>query len=185
MISIDEIRTGDEASFTEVFHLYYSKVYHHFLKKSRSTTTAREVAQLTFIKLWEFRHTLSEEISFDTQLFNIASGSFIDYLRRENTQRKKLLDLAEKVVTTDDETAIEFDLSFETSDYLLSLTQHLSPVRKKVFILSRIHGHSYKEIAEQLSISLKTVEDHMVKALRHIRSIASHLFLFLLVMGLL
>lgn len=182
MISIAEICSGDEAAFTEVFHLYYTKVYHHFLKKTASPAVAREIAQLTFIKLWEFRHTLSETVSFDTQLFHIAAGSFIDYLRRENTQRKKTLRLAESSGMTEDTAP---DRSFETADYLLSLTHSLSPVRKKVFILSRIHGHSYKEIAAQLSISLKTVEDHMVKALRHIRAIASHLFFLLLLLAML
>lgn len=183
MISIAEICSGDEAAFTEVFHLYYGKVYHHFLKRSHSAAIAREVVQLTFIKLWEFRHTLSEDIPLDTQLFNIASGSFIDYLRRENTQRKKAVGLAEISSMDEGEAGVEHDQVFESSDYLLSLTRSLSPVRKKVFILSRIHGHSYKEIAEQMSISLKTVEDHMVKALRHIRSIASHLFFLLILLG--
>lgn len=167
MISIAEIRSGDEASFTEVFNLYYAKVYHHFLKKTRSSATAREAAQLTFIKLWEFRHTLSEAVSLDTQIFHIASGALIDYLRRENTQRKKVREASGLL---EDEGGGGHDRSFESSDYLVSLTRSLSPARKKVFILSRIHGHSYKEIAEQLSISLKTVEDHMVKALRQIRS---------------
>ena len=167
MISIAEIRSGDEASYTEVFHLYYPKIYHHFLKKTCSSAIAREAAQLTFIKLWEFRHTLSEEISLDTQLFHIASGAFIDYLRRENTQRKKVREASGLLEA---EAGAEHDRSFESSDYLVSLTRSLSPARKKIFILGRIHGHSYKEIAAQLSISLKTVEDHMVKALRQIRS---------------
>ncbi|HEY4289693.1 MAG TPA: sigma-70 family RNA polymerase sigma factor [Puia sp.] len=169
MISIAEISSGDEASFTEVFHLYYAKVYHHLLKKTRSATTAREAAQLTFIKLWEFRHTLSEAVSLDTQVFHIATGALIDYLRRENTQRKKV---REAVGLLEDEAGAEHDRSFESSDYLFSLTRSLSPARKKIFILSRVHGHSYKEIAAQLSISLKTVEDHMVKALRQIRSVS-------------
>jgi len=175
LISIAEIRnirSGDEASFTEVFNLYYPKIYHHFLKKTRSSLTAREAAQLTFIKLWEFRHTLSETLSLDTQLFHIASGALIDYLRRENTQRKKVAVLAETGVGEDGSSAGQGQ-AFEATDYLFSLTRSLSPVRKKVFILSRIHGHSYKEIAAQLSISLRTVEDHMVKALRQIRSMLS------------
>lgn len=169
MISIADICSGDEASFTEVFNLYYPKIYHHFLKKTRSSSTAREAAQLTFIKLWEFRHTLSETVSLDTQIFHIATGALIDYLRREDTQRKKV---REAVVLLDDEAGAEHDRSFESSDYLVSLTRSLSPARKKIFILSRVHGHSYKEIAAQLSISLKTVEDHMVKALRQIRSVS-------------
>ncbi len=171
MISIAEIRSGDEDSFTEVFNLYYAKVYHHFLKRTRSSATAREAAQLTFIKLWEFRHTLSEAVSLDTQIFHIASGALIDYLRRENTQRMKVAELAE---TSGPEEVSQADQGqdFEAADYLLSLTRSLSPARKKIFILSRIHGHSYKEIAAHLSISLKTVEDHMVKALRQIWSVS-------------
>jgi RNA polymerase sigma factor (sigma-70 family) len=156
-----------EESFTEVFNLYYPKVYHHFLKKTRSVSVAREVAQLAFIKLWDFRHTLKDGISLDTQLFHIAAGVFIDYLRREEVQRRKVLEHGDGGVA--EEAAP--DGVFEASDHLLSLTHNLSPVRKRVFLLSRIQGHSYKEIAELLSISLKTVEDHMTKALRHIRGL--------------
>ena len=187
MISIGKIKSGGEPSFTVVFNEYYPKVYHYFVKKTRSTDTARELAQLTFIKLWQFRHTLSEEHPFDSQLFQIAATSLIDYLRRENTQRKKSLHFSQRAhlssLTGAEPSSEPASGSFEQSDYLHSLTRTLPPVRKKVFILSRIHGHSYKEIAEQLSISIKTVEDHMVKALRHIRSITSHLFVFLVLLG--
>jgi RNA polymerase sigma-70 factor (family 1) len=179
LISTTEISQGGEAVFTRVFHAYYAKVYHYFLKKTRDAEMARELAQLSFIKLWQSRHTLSEEHSFDSQFFQIAATSLIDYLRRENTQRRKALRLAER----DGEAVLQpmEAGAFEDSDYLQNLTNSLPPVRKKIFILSKIHGHSYKEIAEQLSISIKTVEDHMMKALRHIRSIASHLFVLLLV----
>lgn len=156
-----------EAEFTAVFNGYYPKVYHHFLKRTRSASVAREVAQLTFIKLWEFRHTLKDSISLDTQLFHIAASVFIDYLRREEVQRRKIFEHGEGRV----EEEVAPDGVFEASDHLLSLTSSLSPVRKRVFLLSRIQGHSYKEIAELLSISLKTVEDHMTKALRHIRGL--------------
>jgi len=156
-----------EETFTAAFNLYYPKVYHHFLKRSRSAAVAREVAQLAFIKLWEFRHTLTDTISLDTQLFHIAAGVFIDYLRREGVQRKKVLEHGEAQPAAE----AAADGVLEASDHLLSLTRSLPPVRKRVFLLSRVQGHSYKEIAELLSISLKTVEDHMTKALRHIRGL--------------
>jgi RNA polymerase sigma-70 factor (ECF subfamily) len=171
LISIDEIKSGSEHSFTEVFNEFYTRVYRFFLKKTRSPEYARELVQLTFIKLWQFRHTLSEEYSLDIQLFNIAGTTLIDFLRQQNSQRKMLSKLA--VRTAQEEVSAERSSGndFEEADYLHSLTRTLPPVRKKVFILSRVHGQSYKEIAEQLSISSKTVEDHMVKALRHLRSL--------------
>jgi len=165
-----------------VFNQYYSKVYFFLLKKTRSSESAGELAQLTFIKLWQFRDTLTPDLDFDLQLFNIACSTLIDFLRRENTRRKKHLLLAENALQEQEAHSAG---GFEEEDYLHTLTRTLPPVRKKVFILSRIKGHSYKEIAEQLSISSKTVEDHMVKALRHLRSIASNPFLFLLLPALL
>ena len=172
MISIADIKNGDEAVFTRLFHDYYAKVYHYFLKKTRSPYMAREIAQLTFIKLWRFRHTLSEQHSLEVQLFRIAAGSLIDYLRKESTRRKNALLLARDLSADRQEDAGGL---LETSDYLDVLAEALSPVRKKVFILSRVHGHSHREIADKLSISVKTVEDHMMKAMRHLRSILSHL----------
>jgi RNA polymerase sigma-70 factor (ECF subfamily) len=132
---------------------------------------SRELVQLTFIKLWQFRHTLSPDHPFELQLFNIANSTFIDFIRRQQTHRAKIVDMpldaAEALYGEAQETAN----SFEHADHLQSLIRSLSPVRKKIFILSRIHGHSYKEIAQQLSISVKTVEDHIGKALKHIRAL--------------
>lgn len=174
MISIAEIRAGGEVEFTQVFHDYYARVYHYFLKRTQDAATAQELAQLAFIKLWQSRHGLSELHSFDAQFFRIAATTLIDYLRRESTWRRKV-----RMVSLGEE-AFAGDTAFEATDYFDSLTETLPPVRKKVFILHRIHGRSYKEIAEQLSISIKTVEDHMSKALRHIRSVASHFLLVVL-----
>jgi RNA polymerase sigma-70 factor (ECF subfamily) len=183
LISIADIKSGSESSFTWIFNQYYTRVYHYFDKKTRSPESARELTQLTFIKLWQFRHTLSEDLSFNLQLFRIASTTLIDHLRRENTQRKQILLLSGRNGQSAENVPVQSGTGFEEKDYLHSLTNALPPVRKKVFILSRIHGHSYKEIAEHLSISIHTVEDHMVKALRHIRSAASHLFVLLLILG--
>jgi len=131
---------------------------------------AKELVQLAFIKLWQFRHTLSDNYTLDTQLFNIASSTLIDYLRQQSTLRKKIVTLSEDTSKLVNAPAPETGNSFEYADYLHSAMQSLSPVRKKVFILSRIYGHSYKEISHQLSISVKTVEDHMAKALKQIRA---------------
>ena len=183
LISIADIKSGGQSSFTEVFHLYYTRVYYYFEKKTRSPELARELTQLAFIKLWQFRHTLSDSLPLNVQIFRIASTTLIDYLRSQHAQRKKYILLSETAARTVENAQVQAGTGFEENDYLHSLTSSLSPVRKKVFLLSRMHGHSYKEIAEQLSISIHTVEDHMVKALRHIRAIASHLFILLLITG--
>jgi RNA polymerase sigma-70 factor (ECF subfamily) len=129
---------------------------------------SRELVQLTFIKLWQFKHTLSADHSFELQLFNIANSTFIDLLRKQQTHRAKIVEMPVDDAFEGTQQAAD---DFEHADHLQSLIQSLSPVRKKIFILSRIQGHSYKEIAQQLSISVKTVEDHIGKALKHIRAL--------------
>jgi RNA polymerase sigma-70 factor (ECF subfamily) len=183
LISIDNIKSGSESSFTEVFNQFHNKLYFYFLKKTRSEVIARELTQLTFVKLWRFRHTLSGDLSFDIQLFNIAASTLIDYMRRQNALRKKIIALPEATEEMLDIADDETERNFENANYLQSVAKSLSPVRKKVFLLSRIQGHSYKEIADELSISVKTVEDHMVKALKHIRSIILPSVIFLLYAG--
>lgn len=131
---------------------------------------SRELVQLTFIKLWQFKHTLSANHPFELQLFNIANSTFIDLLRKQQTHRAKIVEMPVDAEETFEGTQWAAD-DFEHADHLQSLVHSLSPVRKKIFILSRIQGHSYKEIAQQLSISIKTVEDHIGKALKHIRAL--------------
>lgn len=164
------IQNGTEKDFTIVYNLYHVKLYRYFFKKTKSAEASIELVQIVFIKLWNFRHTISEDFSFDTQLFNIARTCFIDFIRQQSIQKSRTLPLNEHSCLS---LTIGPDNSFEAANYFENVTQSLPPVRKKVFILSRIQGLSYKEIARHLSISINTVEDHMSKAIRQIKTITS------------
>lgn len=175
MIQITYIKEGSEKAFTQLYMQYHVKLYNFFLKKTKSVDIASELVQVTFIKLWRFRHTLSEKYSLDTQLFNIARTGLIDYARRQSFQNKKFINLGSDKIY---DHKILPDYSFELSDYFNQAIKTLPPVRKKVFILSRIQGFSYQEIANLLSISINTVEDHMSKAIRHIKTVTLELAIF-------
>lgn len=172
MIQITYIKEGSEKAFTNLYVHYHVKLYNFFLKKTKSDDVASELVQITFIKLWRFRHTLSEKYNLDTQLFNIARTSLIDYVRQRSLLNKKFINLGSEKIS---DHKILPDYSFELSDYFNQAIKTLPPVRKKVFILSRLQGFSYQEIANLLSISINTVEDHMSKAIRHIKTVTFEL----------
>ena len=172
-ITINILQTGDEKAFTEIYHQYYAKLLGYFIKKTRSEETAAELVQVVFIKLWKFKHTLSEAFSFDTQLFNIARTCLIDHTRQQALQKTRLTGLQQHQVA---QPGHSYHSTFESNDYFDSLVKSLPPVRKKVFTLSRLQGMSHKEIAAQLSITVNTVEDHMTKAMRRIRTILTSVF---------
>lgn len=168
MNEIIAIRNGDKLAFVEVYNRFHVKLFRYFLEKCRSRETARELTQLAFVKLWQSRHTLSEQHSIDAQCFTIANSVLIDYLRREAVERKRRLQLADDIVnqTLSSEAFIK---DFESKDLLKAAAGDLPPVRRNIFLLKMIQGYSNKEIAEQLSISVKTVEDHYTKAIRQIK----------------
>lgn len=171
---IHQIINSDKLAFEQTFLEWQSKVYYYFISRTRDDDFAEELTQMTFIKLWEYREGLSPELDFDTQLFRIARTVMIDAIR-EKERRKRLMNgfrternTVELSVTTHNEAESDFHNSLND----------LPAVRKKVFVLNRLHGFSYKEIAAELNISDRTVEKHISLALKQLRRILT-LFSFL------
>lgn len=179
LITVTAVKEGTELAFTTLFNEFHSKLFRFFQKRVGQHDVARELTQLTFIKIWKSRHTLSIEHSIDVQCFTIASSVLIDHIRMCATEKHSMV--VEDLENSASSVMVHADGSFETTDYLEAATSQLPPVRKNIFLLKVLHGYSNKEVAEQLSISVKTVEDHYSKAIRQLRSIAtvSQLFLFI------
>ena len=169
MLSIKELKGGDEFYFRQVFDQYHQKLYFFILYKTKSEYIAEEVAQMAFTKLWQSRQTLREEYTISTQLFRIATTILIDFLRKYNnkdavTARLDGMDIEKGVDSTNEKMS-----GVELQRRISEAVNELPPVRKQVFEMSREHGMSYREIAETLSVSSKTVEAHIYKALKQIK----------------
>ena len=152
-------------------------MYSYFLKKTASDDLAEELTQLAFIKLWRFKHTLTEDFPLDVQLFKIAKTTLLDYFKKLANDERNLkiysADLADKIA--------EQSLQFDINKQLEVVLNCLPPTRKQVFVLNRVHGYSYKEIAEKLSISPRTVEKHISLAIKQLNGYAYlPIFIFLL-----
>jgi RNA polymerase sigma-70 factor (family 1) len=172
LTQITEIKKGDQIAFQAVYDQYHAKLFHYFLKRTRAEEVAKELTQQSFIKLWRSRHTLSEAHNLDTQLFTIANSIFIDHLRKQAVERKYQHHLEDDL---DEQSSLicHSHTNYESADYLDAVSEDLPPIRKNVFMLKIAKGYSNKEIAEQLSVSIKTVEDHYSKALKHVRSLVT------------
>ena len=169
MLRIKELKDGDEFYFKQVFDQYHRKLYFFILYKTKSEYIAEEVVQMAFAKLWQCRHTLQEEFTISTQLFRIATTVLIDFLRKYNnkdavTDRLDVLDIENGVDSTNEKMS-----GAELQKRISAAVNDLPPVRKQVFEMSREQGMSYREIAATLSVSSKTVEAHIYKALKQIK----------------
>ncbi len=164
------IKRGDQKTFEEVFETTYQKTFVFFMVRTHSNRDlSKELTQLTYIKLWQSKHTLSEAHSLDKQLFIIAKYTLIYFVRREATVQKTR-DAAVKNPGLQELTADFTTTSFESTDYVSAVLKELPPVRKKVLQMKILQGYSNREIAGLLSISVKTVEDHVSKGLHTLRN---------------
>lgn len=169
MLSVKELKDGDGIYFKRVFDQYHQKLYFFILNKTKSDYIAEEVVQMAFAKLWQSRQTLQEEYAISTQLFRIATTILIDFLRKYNnkdavTARLDGLDIEAGIDSTTEKMS-----GAELQKRIWEAVKELPPVRKQVFEMSREQGMSYREIAETLSVSSKTVETHIYKALKQIK----------------
>jgi RNA polymerase sigma-70 factor (ECF subfamily) len=169
------IKEGDALIFSELFNEYHQKVYFYTLSKTHSPYIAEETTQLTFIKLWNYRASLDETLPISRQIFRIAKTTCIDLLRKEANQAK-LLQANSRRLTTEQSVTDAFDVK-ELQQQLAQAVQNMPPVRRKVFELSRYEFKSHKEIAQLLSLSVKTVENHIALAIKQLK----HLWIFFIV----
>ena len=159
---------GSESAFNEVFELFWEKVYTYFVKKTRSTESAEDLTQLVFIKLWKYRHHISEDIPLNKQIFRKTKQILIDWLRQESRRRSQFTSntvFTQNVIN--DQTIENADLNTD----LLNAIVTLPPKRKEIFELKHIYGYSYQEIAKLMGISPKTVDNQLSKANLHLRKI--------------
>ncbi len=163
---IQNIKSGNHLSYEIVFKLFHKKVYAYFLKKTASEDMAQELTQLVFIKLWNFKHTLSLDHELDLQLFQIARTVLLDHFRKQANDERNLK-LYHSSLKEDAGSQLP---NFDAQQQLEVVLSVLPPTRKKVFVLNRLSGYSYKEIAQQLSISPRTVEKHISLAIKQLNT---------------
>ena len=165
---IDAIKNGSTAAFEDAYNIYNKKVFSYFLKKTNSIEDTKDLVQITFCKLWQYRKSLSADFLPEQQLFHIARTVFIDYLRRENKIQKVRVTAKSNMETIKHADEV---YEFDVHERLQKTLSGLPSIRKKVFELHKIEGYSYKEIAEILSIPVKSVDNNLAKALKYLRSI--------------
>jgi RNA polymerase sigma-70 factor (family 1) len=163
------IQQNNHDAFRQIYLQWHERAYYYFLKKIKSEEVAKEMVQLTFIKIWNYRESLSISHSFEVQLFTTARSVLIDELRKQ-AHKRELHKCLEKNFHHDSDCSAS-SIQFENDNHLESVLHQLPPMRRKVFELNRLQGYSYKEIAQLLTISVKTVDNHLSQAVKQLKAL--------------
>ena len=165
---IQEVRKGNKQAFEQLFSIYHQPLYGFLMKFVGSQSDVEDILQEVFIRIWERRSDLNENLSFSGLMFTIGRNLCLNMLRNERC-RKGIRDYLKSVIdhSLDD---VEQIIYFNELDQMVHQVLDRLPERQKqIYKLNRVEGLSRKEIAEKLHISLATVDMHMSRALGVLR----------------
>jgi len=172
-----EKRFVESADFSRIYSIYFPKMVRFAQNYVVSQEEAQNIVQDLFLYLWEHRDTLNAASNLNAFLFTLTKNRCIDFYRqnrRLNRIIESLDSLQERELLLKMEALIQFDEKMfstqEIEDILNNAVNNLPEKCREIFILSRMEGLKHEEIAKKLNISVNTVQNHISKALRKLKT---------------
>lgn len=166
----------DHKEFSRIYTLYFPKMVRFAKEYVISEEEAQSIVQDLFLYLWERRDTLEAISNLNAFLFTLTKNRCIDFYRQQTkiTRLKESLDsLHERELHLKMEALKQFDENMfstqEIEELLNNAVNNLPEKCREVFILSRMEGLKHEEIAQQLNISVNTVQNHISTALKRLK----------------
>lgn len=161
------IRLGDHDAFTALYSLHFRGLAVTSLKYVKDPAIAEEIVQDIFLKLWEDPVQLETVVSLKAYLYRSVINMSINHINRQKNIAQHHQRIADEVSKEYIETLIE---DHALKELLYREIELLPDQCRKVFKMSRFQDMKYREIAATLGIAEKTVENHIVNALKTLRA---------------
>lgn len=158
----------DDGNFEGIFREYYAPLCRYCIQFVRRAEIAEEIVQEQFIILWEKRDIIDIHTSISSYLYKSIKNKSIDYLKSKYV-KLKFDEVSDAILIADSNNPHEIVEGIETGKIIDSAIKKLPEKCYAVFSLSRFGGLSNKEIAKELNISIKTVENQVTIALKKIK----------------
>lgn len=166
---LEHLKSGDREAFHKLYERYYPILLRHLFFRCQQTDLAEDIAQETFLKVWQNRTTLKPNKPFFALLAKIGLHLLLDRFRKEGTRSKYQDRVAESYDRAP--SSPSSDLQHKELERAIRsvVLQNLPEKCRRVFLLNRMEGMSNSEIATMLGLSKKTVENQLYHALKVIR----------------
>ena len=171
---LQKIISGDKSSFEQVYRYYYPRLVYFARQYLFDVEASKNIVQDVFTELWDKRTTLRSDTNLNAWLFTVTKNKSLKTISHLKSQqnydnyiRIRLLDVNYKSLAEFDTSNLVFE---ELQSQIQAALEKLPPACRKVFEMSRFEDKKNKEIAEELNLSIKTVEAQISKALRSLKT---------------
>ncbi|WP_020402353.1 RNA polymerase sigma factor [Gracilimonas tropica] len=167
-----KIKNGDQKAFKAFFDAHHKELFRFLISRGVAKESAEDLIQKAFIYIWEHRSAIEEQKSLRSYLFRIAYTRMLNLFRdHEKFDRdEEIQDLhATDPLTQADNNLHQAELKKAIDNAITAMPEK----RQNVFRLCFLQEFTYKEAAEFLEVSVKTIENHMTLALKDLRTTLS------------
>lgn len=178
-----KIREGDRAAFEKVFYSYYEDLCRYAFSILKKDDASEDLVQQVFVNFWEKREQTIISGSLKSYLFRSVHNQSLNLIKHEKVKANYIQysQFYETKYHSEVEEGLEGkELALEIETVIESLPNQC----RKIFIMNRMESLKYSEIADELGLSIKTVENQIGKALKILRSSLSHYLVSLLLIYL-
>lgn len=159
----------DEKAFEDVFKTYYKALHAYAFTLLKDEAAAEEMVQSVFYKLWDRSESININGSVAAYLYRAVHNECLNYLKHLKVRSQHQLHVSHRAGQDSDSASKRLHLK-ELDERLRKALNELPEQCRTIFQMSRFEELRYKEIADRLDISVKTVENQMGKALKILRS---------------
>ena len=156
-VLVSRIRNDSREAFKLLYNRYNKKIHYFSLR------------YLGFISIWEHRKSLDERMSVKSYIYRSSVNYIYNYLKKKAIRARFIETELQKDEVLSNQT-LDQVLLHDLEKSINSIIEKLPPQQKKIFRLSRLDGLSHEKIAQQLDLSVRTVENQIHRALSIIRS---------------
>lgn len=160
-----EISRSKRTAFDRLFRCFYTPLVQFAFRFTRDKDAAYDIVQEAFVSLWNNRETLDPDQSLQAFIYKIVRNRALNYLRDYSAKTVQLNDSVHNLKTE----AERFDSIEHLKVKFREWINELPDRQREAFELSRYDGLDHEEIADVMSVSVKTVNNHIVMALQKLR----------------
>lgn len=179
---VKRLKRGDESAFEHIYNLYNHSLFHFALRYLKDYALVEDALQEVFIKLWNSRQVLNENLSVRGFLFTCIKHHVQNVIRAEqNRIRLAALACSENPLYSN---STEEEMAFQESKNLIDQgINTLSESKRKIFRLKVMEGYSHQEIATMLNISEHTVRSQISQTNKSMREFLKNVISLLFVLS--